>query len=127
MHRVAACYPFRVRSFLFPAGLLVLLSMLGCHSKYVETTITNGSAKLLTVIQVEYPSASFGVQTLPPGQSFHYRFKLYGTGPLKLTFFDAKAQEHHQVGPVLTEGQEGQLTIAFPAQDHATFQMRLRP
>lgn len=104
-----------------------MLVLAGCHSKYVDTQIINGSQAKLTVIQVEYPSASFGVQALDPGQSFHYRFKLYGTGPLKLSFFDVKTQEHHQVGPVLAEGQEGQLTIRFAAQDHADFSARLRP
>lgn len=115
-----------MRRFICLAGLLCLL-LAGCHSKYVETTILNQTSAKITVIQVEYPSASFGVQVLAPGQSFHYRFKLYGTGPLKLSFFDAKTLEHHQVGPVLAEGQEGQLNITFAAQDHANFSTRLRP
>lgn len=108
------------------AGLSCLL-LAGCHSKYVETTIVNHTADKLTVIQVEYPSASFGVQVLTPGQTFHYRFKLYGTGPLKLSYFDAKTKEHHQVGPVLAEGEEGQLGITFTTQDHAEFSTRLHP
>ena len=104
------------------AGLLA-----GCHSKYVATTLVNGSAGKISVIQVEYPSASFGVQTLDAGASFAYRFKVYGSGPVKLTWYDAKQGEHHQIGPVLSEGQEGTLLVHFVAQDRAEFQARVRP
>lgn len=106
---------------------LGLTLLAGCHSRYVETTIVNRSGAMLTVLQVEYPSASFGVQTLPAGASFHYRFKVYGSKALKLTYFDAASKEHQQSGPVLTEGEEGTLTITFPAQDHAVFETRLHP
>ncbi len=105
------------------AGVLPLSAVCwsGCHSHFVEATITNASAARVSVVQVEYPSASFGVQVLAPGQVFHYRFKVYGSGPLKLTYFDGKQQEHHQVGPALSEGDEGVLRIEFTAQDHAEF------
>ncbi len=93
----------------------------GCHSKYVETLVTNASGTIVTVVQVEYPSASFGVQTLAPGQVFRYRFKVYGSGPVKLSYFDLKQQEHHSTGPTLSEGDEGALTITVTAPDHADF------
>ncbi len=75
----------------------------------------------MAVVQVEYPSASFGVQTLAPGQVFHYRFKVYGSGPVKLTYFDAKEQEHRSTGPTLSEGDEGGLTITMTTPDHVDF------
>ncbi len=106
------------------SGSILLLA--GCHSRYVETTIANRTSGRLTVLQVEYPSASFGVQALDPGQSFHYRFKLYGSGPIKLSYFDARAVEHHQIGPLMNEGQEGTLSIDFSAQEHADFHVSLR-
>ena len=99
----------------------------GCHSHYVQATITNQSGYPLNVVQVEYPSASFGTSVLKPGESFHYRFKLLGSGPIKVTYVDAKNGEHTQTGPHLNEGQEGQLGIVFPAQDHADFTTSLRP
>lgn len=109
------------------AATISLVLLAGCHSKYVSTAITNDTGAKLSVMQVEYPSASFGVQTLEPGGRFSYRFKVYGSGPVKVTWFDAKQQEHHQTGPVLHEGQEGQLFLRFPAQDVVTFQTRVRP
>lgn len=79
----------------------------------------------MSVVQVEYPSASFGVQTLAPAGVFHYRFKVYGSGPVKLSYFDAKAREHHDAGPTLNEGDEGTLKITLTAADHAEFQARV--
>ena len=103
----------------------VCSSLAGCHSRYIEATITNHTAAPLSVVQVDYPSASFGTQGLQPGQSFHYRFKLLGTGTLKISYVDAKHGEHQQTGPVLTEGDEGRLQIDFTAPDHADFQTSL--
>ena len=99
----------------------------GCHSRYIQATITNHGPAPLNVIQVEYPTASFGTQGLKPGESFHYRFKLLGSGPVKVTWTDAKQQEHQQTGPSFEEGSEGALRVDFPSQDHADFQVDLHP
>ena len=104
-----------------------ILMLNGCHSKYIQATIVNHTGGLLHVVQVEYPSASFGTQVLRPGESFHYRFKLLGSGPVKLSFTDAKMQDHQQSGPELHEGEEGQLLVDFKAQDRASFQVGVHP
>ena len=105
-------------------GLCVTL--LGCHSHYIQATIRNGSAAPLNVLQVDYPSASFGVQRLAPGEAFHYRFKLLGSGPIKISFTDAQNHDHVVAGPSLNEGQEGTLDIAV-TQERAEFHSALRP
>jgi hypothetical protein len=102
------------------------LALAGCHSHYIQATITNTSAASVNVVQVDYPSASFGVQHLEPGGAFHYRFKLLGSGNLKISYLDAKRGEHTQTGPWLNEGQEGTLDIAIPANGQVTFQSSLR-
>ncbi len=81
----------------------------------------------MNVVQVEYPHASFGTQQLAPGASFHYRFKLLGSGPIKISYIDAHNGEHAQTGPSLNEGQEGQLEIVLTAHDHADFHTSLKP
>lgn len=106
---------------------IAIAALTGCHSKYVEATITNKTGEVLNVVQVDYPSASFGTQSLKPGESFHYRFKLVGSGPVKLSYTDARQKDHHQDGPGMQEGQEGRLEIVFPAQDHADFHTSLHP
>ena len=94
---------------LFATGALVLLA--GCHSPVIDATLTNSTPDPLRLIEVDYPSASFGVQSLDPGRSFHYRFKVLGSGPLKLTWTDSHRQDHASTGPELTEGTEGTLAI----------------
>jgi hypothetical protein len=103
-----------------------LVGMAGCHSHYVQATITNTGSADVSVVQVDYPSASFGVQQLAPGAAFHYRFKLLGSGNIKLSYLDASKGEHAQTGPWLNEGQEGTLEIAIPASGHVTFTPNLR-
>ncbi len=108
------------------SALALAATLTGCHSHFIEATITNGTSAPIRTVQVDYPSASFGTQGLGPGQVFHYRFKLLGSGALKLTFSDANNKDHEQTGPTLTEGDEGKLEITFTAQDHAIFQTGLR-
>ena len=93
--------------------------MCGCHSHYIEATITNRTTQPLSVVQVDYPRASFGTAVLTPSASFHYRFKLQGSGNVKLSYVDGSNHEHQQTGPVLEEGEEGRLEITFTAPDHA--------
>ena len=108
-------------------ALLALTTLLtGCHSHYIQTTITNTSDAEIDVVQVEYPSASFGVQQLAPGQAFHYRFKLLGSGKIKISFVDAHKGEHAVTGPWLNEGEQGTLNIGL-TQTNATFQPSVHP
>ncbi len=100
-------------------SVFVLASVMlvgGCKSRYVEATVHNGTAAAVSVVEVDYPSASFGKETLAAGADFHYRFKVQGDGALKLSYTDAAQKEYTASGPVLHEGDEGTLrvTIAEP-------------
>lgn len=92
-------------------ALLPLLLFVGCHSAFVEATVSNRSSQRLQLIEVDYPSASFGTQVLEPGAEFHYRFKVLGEGKLKLIYTDAAHKEQKSDGPELKEGAEGPLHI----------------
>ncbi len=81
----------------------------GCHSASVEATISNHSGSAIRVLEVDYPSASFGTSLLANGADFHYRFKIQGSGPIKLSFMDLQGHDHQATGPELNEGQEGSL------------------
>ncbi len=97
-----------------PAAFLLLpVAALGCHSAYVEADVHNQTDRPITLVEVDYPSASFGTQTLGPAQDFHYRFKVLGTGGLKLLYTDAAHREQHSDGPQLTEGDEGTLSVTI--------------
>ena len=91
---------------------LVLAGMLtGCHSAMIQTTVHNSTGGVLQLIEVDYPSASFGTQGLAPGADFRYRFKVLGSGALKILYTDQSGKELTGTGPELHEGLEGQLLI----------------
>jgi len=97
------------------AFAIALTTLAGCHSRFVEVTIDNQGPSTLHLIEVDYPSASFGVGNLAPAAQFHYRFKIQGSGPVKLEFTDDHGQTHNVDGPELNQGQEGRLTIVIDA------------
>jgi len=98
----------------FPVALLLFLGFLaGCHSNFVQTTIVNRSGAPLRLVQLDYPSASFGTSNLGNGAEYKYRFKITGSGTAKLNFVDSTGKPHKAVGPELDEGQEGALLITI--------------
>lgn len=110
----------------FSGALLLILALCaGCHSRFVDATIDNRGAKAIQMIEVDYPSASFGVGSLAPGAQFHYRFKIQGSGAIKLQFTDAQGSVHDLDGPELQEGQEGRLTISIDSAGKVKWQSNL--
>jgi len=102
------------------ASLLCLASLVlvsGCKSRYVEATVHNGSGAAVSVVEVDYPSASFGKEVLADGADYHYRFKIQGDGPLKVLWTDAGNHDHSVAGPVIREGDEGSLLVTIRAND----------
>ncbi len=99
------------------AGALlgVALGAAGCHSAYIEATVVNASGAAVSLVEMDYPSASFGRQTLADTGVYTYRFKVLGNGATKLLWTDAAHREHTSAGPVLHEGDEGRVTITIGA------------
>src|ERR1017187_4245775 len=102
-----------MRSFNVLFALAAVLTLTRCHSAYIAATISNRTAQPLELIEVDYPSASFGTQALAPGQDFHYRFKVLGDGPTTLLWTDAAHRDRKLNGPALREGDEGKLAVTF--------------
>jgi hypothetical protein len=114
---------------LFPRHVLAVLTLAaltGCHSHYVAIDVRNASGQPISLLEVDYPSASFGVDTLAAGATYHYRFKILGDGPTKLLWTDAAQHEHTVPGPSLNEGQEGTLTATITPTT-ATWTTHLKP
>ena len=97
---------------LFPLAASLLL-VTGCHSAYIDSTLSNHTAQPISLVELDYPSASFGTQTLAPGADFHYRFKVLGAGNLKFIYTDPARTEHDIPGPALHDGDEGTLTVSL--------------
>ena len=103
-----------------------LAALTGCHAHYVAMDVHNATGKPITLLEVDYPSASFGADALAAGADYNYRFKILGDGPTKILWTDAAQHEHTVPGPSLTEGQEGTLTATITPTT-ATWTAHLKP
>jgi hypothetical protein len=75
---------------------------------------------------VDYPSAGFGTSTIAAHAQYHYRFKILGSGSVKLSFTDDAGKVHASSGPELDEGQEGSLAITVDDGGNVKWQPQLR-
>jgi hypothetical protein len=117
-----------VRAGFWPALLLpALLATTVCHSYHVETTVENRTGEPIQLLEVDYPSASFGADSLPAGALFHYRIQLQGAGPLKVQYTTGNGHQAQIEGPTVAERQEGRLQIVLLPGGKAEFYPRLTP
>lgn len=125
----------RVRSvagFAAPGGILslaaaALLALVGCHSYHVDATVENQTGAPIQLLEVDYPTASFGADTLAAGAAMHYRFQLRGSGPLKVQYTGADGHQVEIAGPAVAERQEGVLRITLLPAGKAEFHPDLSP
>jgi hypothetical protein len=112
------------------AAFLVSLSavLFGCHSAQIDATVVNRSGAAIELLEVDYPSASFGADKLAAGAAFHYRFQVRLSGPIKVQYTESATQKQHQLtGPEVSEGQEGSLEIVLLPDGKAEFHPALTP
>jgi hypothetical protein len=103
----------------------LLIVVAGCHSYHIETTVENRTGAPIHLLEVDYPSASFGAETLASGADYHYRFQIQGAGPIKVQYSYDAAQSPVIEGPTLSERQQGQLLIVLLPAGKAEFQTQL--
>jgi len=107
-------------------ALSLCLAAMGCRSAMILATISNHRSTPLTLLEVDYPSASFGIQQLAPGEEYHYKFKVIGEGSCALLWSEQSKQNQKSSGPILREGDEGTLNITFPADGPPTWSVHLK-
>jgi hypothetical protein len=110
---------FSARNVWIALWMTPLLALAGCRSPYIEATVHNASGAAVTVVEVDYPSASFGKESLADGAEFHYRLKIQGSGPLKVLWTDAANHDHAVAGPQLREGEEGRMAVTLTGSSAA--------
>jgi hypothetical protein len=93
--------------------LLAVAGTVGCKSAFVEADVINATAAPVSLVEVDYPSASFGVGSLAAGATYHYRFKILGSGATKVMWTDAARRDYSSVGPQLHEGEQGTMTVTI--------------
>ncbi|HME56890.1 MAG TPA: hypothetical protein VKF63_01020 [Terracidiphilus sp.] len=107
-------------------AMALLMALAGCHSYHVETTVENRTGGAIQLLEVDYPSASFGANTLAAGAEYHYRIQLRGTGPLKVQYTGSDGRKIQVEGPMLAEQQEGRIEIVLLPGGKVEFHPNLR-
>lgn len=112
--------------------LVSLLALLGvgpviaCHSYHIDATIENRTGAAISLMEVDYPSASFGADTLASNGVFHYSFQTRNSGQVSVQY----TIDGHQVqvkGPTLYEGQQGRIEIVLLPGGKIDFHPLLQP
>ncbi len=101
--------------------------MVGCRSKLIVVRVINSGTTDLHNIEVDYPSASFGMSNLAPGATFTYRIQLQDAGRMKVEFYDSNQQPHSGKGPYVKEGQQGSLTLTLDGSGKNEWAPQLHP
>jgi hypothetical protein len=109
------------------AALLSACLISACHSYHIDATIENRTGAPIQLLEADYPSASFGIDSLAQDASFHYRFQVRGSGPLKVSYTAANGQTVQISGPILAERQQGTLEIVLEPGGKAEFHPQLSP
>jgi hypothetical protein len=107
--------------------LFSVISMSACHSYHIDATIKNQTGGAISLLEVDYPSASFGADALAGGAEFHHRFQTRDSGPLKVQYTGANQKQVQITGPTLYEKQEGRLEIDLLPNGRAEFHPTLNP
>jgi hypothetical protein len=115
------------RSAFYAATFISAFFLSGCHSYHIDATIENRTGAPIQLLEVDYPSATFGADSLGADSSFHYRFQVRGSGQLKVSYTAANGQTVQISGPSLAERQQGTIEIVLEAGGKAEFHPQLTP
>jgi hypothetical protein len=103
-----------------------LTSLLACHSYHIDATIVNRTGGPITLLEVDYPTASFGADSLSANSVFHYSFQTRGSGQVSVQY-TASGHEVQVKGPTLYEKQQGRLEIVLLPDGKIDFHPSLQP
>ena len=113
----------RLRASLFAA--VACLAVSGCQSPHVEVTVENRTGAEVRLLEVDYPSASFGSDSLAAGATMHYRIQVQGDGPVKVQYTAPDRTQPQASGPALSNGESGRLGIVLLPGGKAEFHQEL--
>jgi len=116
-----------VKNLCIAAATVVALFTAGCKSYWIEATVENHTGQPIQQLEVDYPTASFGNNTLASGATMHYRFQIRGSGPVKVEYTSPDGTLRHAEGLHVFEHQQGQLTIRLEPQGKVEFVPNLQP
>ncbi len=106
---------------------LLLAVLAGCHSYHIEATVENHTGGTITLLEVDYPTASFGVDTLAADAVVHHRIQTRDSGPISVQYTAGHGRQVLVNGPTLYEKQEGSMQIVLLPDGKAEFHPALNP
>jgi hypothetical protein len=115
------------RSMIAAFALLPVIAVAGCRSHHVEVSVENRTGAEVRLLEVDYPNASFGVDSLAPGATYHYRIQVSGQGTVKVQYTDPANRQPQMTGPALRENDQGGLDIVLEPDGKAEFHPQLVP
>ncbi len=92
-------------------AIVFAFSLAGCRAHVVKISLTNTSAQPIKTIIVDYPNATFGKDTLAPGETYFSLIKPVDHGPIKVMFTDAQGGVHDYKSIALQQGDDGSVNI----------------
>ena len=101
------------RNTLALAALCLCFGLTACRSPFVQTSIVNHTGRSVSLIEVDYPDASFGTQQIASNETYHYRFQIQESGQVKISYTGADNKVYKSTGPKVEKNQEGPLVITL--------------
>ena len=117
----------KIRSSAAVAVPVLVTVLLGCKSYWIDVDVENHTGQPIRQLEVEYPTASFGINSVGPESAMHYRFQVRGTGPIRVSYLASDGETMHSDGPTLSEHQHGQLTIELLPGGKSKFAANIQP
>jgi len=121
---------FFVRPWRIAATALLLFcafAFSACHSYHIDVTIRNSTGGAISLLEVDYPTASFGADALAAGADLHYLIQTRGSAPIKVQYTAANGRQIQNAGPTLSERQEGRIEVVLLPDGKAEFHPSLNP
>lgn len=110
------------------ALLAPALLLAACRSSRVDISVENRSGGAVQLLEVDYPSASFGADRLAGGADLTYPVQVRGSGAVRIQYTDASTGvQIRSFGAYLKEHQSGRLTIQLLPGGSVRFQPSLSP
>jgi hypothetical protein len=104
---------------------LVCLVTSACRSAHVDVNVENRTGGEVRLLEVDYPNASFGANSLADGATLHYRIQVQGDGAVKVQYTLPDLKQPQITGPQLATGDNGRLEIVLQSGGKAEFHPEL--
>ncbi|MFP5235671.1 MAG: hypothetical protein ACLGSD_07195 [Acidobacteriota bacterium] len=98
-----------------------LMALAACKSPHVEVTVVNNTGSEVRLLEVDYPSASFGFDSIAAGASKHYKIQVQDSGNVKVQYNGVGDKQFQSSGPELKQGFQGTLLITLEPGGKAEF------